>query len=451
MLLTVSLSCKKFVEIGPPKTELVLSEAFKEDDSATSAVLGIYINMLSDYNLINSGVTVYGGLSADELEVFSDEDEKLQFQHNRLLPTNLTIDGMWAAAYKNIVLINACIEGLEKSTTLTASVKEQLLGECKFNRAFINFYLVNLWGNVPLVLTSDYRVNTAIGQSDGETVYALIVKDLKEAQGQLTDSYPTAEKVRPNKWTATALLARAYLYHKDYMSAEAEASSIIASGLYGPLPEVGDVFLKESKEAIWQLIPSRNLVLSTQEGYTFIGDIVYGFGPNFTINPLLLNSFDGDDTRKSAWIGTVDFQNQTYYYPLKYKDRGDYATPASEYYIMFRLSEQYLIRAEARAQLNKLPEAITDLDAIRTRAGLQPIQTVIQAIDKTTLLTAIENENRHEFFAEWGHRWMDLKRTGRIDAVLSGEKPNWSSTAAFFPIPQSDINLNNKLIQNAGY
>jgi hypothetical protein len=447
-VLTVCISCRKFVEVDPPKTEVVLSEAFKEDGSATSAVLGIYINMLSDNNLINSGTTIYSGLSADELQAFSNDPVQLQFQQNKLLPTNATITSMWSAAYTNLVLINTCIEGLTQSTTLSAGVRQQLLGECKFNRAFINFYLVNLWGNVPLVTTSDYKANAVIGQSDKEAVYTAIFNDLKEAQAQLAESYPTTGRVRPNKFTATALLARAYLYHKDYSDAETQASAVIGSGMYGPLPELNSAFLKDSPEAIWQLMSSSNLVLSTQEGYAFIGDIPSGYAPNYILNTSLLNSFETGDGRKQAWIGTVDYQGQTYYYPFKYKDHGTYGVAPAEYYIMFRLAEQYLIRAEARAQLGKLPGAVADVNVIRERAGLPPLQ---DGTGQDGLLTAIENENRHEFFTEWGHRWMDLKRTGRADAVLSVEKTGWKPAAALFPVPQDQINLDKKLMQNPGY
>jgi hypothetical protein len=447
-LLTVSISCKKFVDVGTPKTEVLLSDAFKEDNSATSAVLGIYINMLSDFNFINGGITIYSGLSADELEDFSQGAEGVQFQQNQLIPTNSVVSSMWTNAYQNLVLINTCIEGLNKSTTLSAAVKQQLLGECKFSRAFINFYLVNLWGNMPLVTTPDYTKNAVIAQSSAEEVYSAIFQDLKDAKSELSATYPTSGKVRPNKWTATALLARAYLYHKDYASAVTESSAVIGSGLYGPLPDLNSVFLSGSTEAIWQLMPSKNLVLTTQEASDFMANIPYGGGPGYTITSSLLNSFEANDNRQSAWIDTVTYNNQLYYYPFKYKDVGSYSqTSASEYYIMFRLSEQYMIRAEANTQLGNTSAALTDVNVIRNRAGLASLQVT----GKDNLLTAIEKENRHEFFAEWGHRWMDLKRTSRVDAVLSAEKSTWKSTAALFPIPQSDINLNNKLKQNSGY
>ncbi|SDL10467.1 SusD family protein [Pedobacter sp. ok626] len=448
LLMLLAAGCKKFVEIDPPKGEIIKAEAFKEDNAATSAVLGIYVNMLSNFSFENSGITIYSGLAADELEDFQQTTDGVQFQRNQLQPLNDVVSSMWTGAYKTIALINTCIEGLEQSNTLTPALKNQLLGECKFSRAFVYFYLVNLWKDVPLVLTSDWRVNAVITQRPENEVYAKIIEDLTNAQTLLQENYPTEGRVRPNKWAATALLARVYLYNKDYANAEAAASATIGSGTYLPLPALDQAFLRESQEAIWQLMPTKNLVLTTQEGYAFIGDVDFGLPPNYTLTASLLNSFDAADQRKTTWVNSVVYENNTYTYPFKYKDRGDFFdTNPSEYYIMLRLSEQYLIRAEARAALNKLEAAAEDMNVIRARAGLDDYVPVGQP----AMLSAIADENRHEFFAEWGHRWLDLKRTGKVDAVMSLLKPTWKNTAALFPIPQAERELNRKLVQNEGY
>ena len=140
------------------------------------------------------------------------------------------------------------------------------------------------------------------------------------------------------------------------------------------------------------------------------------------------------------------FAGSTLYYPFKYKVMS--GTNLTEYYITLRLAEQFLIRAEARAQQGNISGAKTDVNVIRTRAGL-PNTT---ANDKGGLLNAIEQERRIELFAEWGHRWFDLKRTGRATTVLGSLKPaTWQPTDELWPIPQSQINLNPSLTQNNGY
>ena len=116
--------------------------------------------------------------------------------------------------------------------------------------------------------------------------------------------------------------------------------------------------------------------------------------------------------------------------------------------MVLRLAEQYLIRAEARAQQNNISGSQSDLNLIRNRAGL--VNTA--ANDKTALLTAIEHERQVELFTEWGHRWLDLKRTNRADAVLGPIKaPNWQPTDMLYPIPQTQIANDPNVHQNPGY
>ena len=107
----------------------------------------------------------------------------------------------------------------------------------------------------------------------------------------------------------------------------------------------------------------------------------------------------------------------------------------------------YLIRAEARAEQGNTAGAAADLNIVRQRAGLPPTT----ATDPAVLLAAILHERQIEFFAEWGHRWLDLKRTGAVTSVLSAEKSHWDVTDALYPIPANELTENPKLVQNPGY
>ncbi|MDD2426102.1 MAG: RagB/SusD family nutrient uptake outer membrane protein [Bacteroidales bacterium] len=71
-------------------------------------------------------------------------------------------------------------------------------------------------------------------------------------------------------------------------------------------------------------------------------------------------------------------------------------------------------------------------------------------LSKEAALAAVEQERRIELFTEWGHRWFDLKRTGRVNAVIGALKPSWTSTAALYPLPQDQL-LNSNMEQNPGY
>jgi hypothetical protein len=119
--------------------------------------------------------------------------------------------------------------------------------------------------------------------------------------------------------------------------------------------------------------------------------------------------------------------------------------------VLIRLAEMYLIRAEARAQLGRqagATGAVADLNVLRTRAKAAAITTTVQA----DVLLAVERERVYELAFE-GHRWYDLVRTGRAQAVMSAFSPNWNSRYELWPIPQSEIQQNPTLSgqQNPGY
>jgi starch-binding outer membrane protein, SusD/RagB family len=251
--------------------------------------------------------------------------------------------------------------------------------------------------------------------------------------------------------TNTALLARVYLYKKNWSKAEAEATAVIGSGMYTLPADPATVFLKNSQEAIWQLFPV-NPGLNTLEGNQLLPSPIsnpsFPPPPTYYITDTLLRSFETGDKRKTSWTGLRIYPNggNSYYYPTKYKVRT--GGTLTEYYVVFRLAEQFLIRAEARAQQNLLAEAILDIDTVRHRAGLPGTM----AASQTELLSAIEHERQIELFAEWGHRWYDLIRTDRATTILGTLKPaTWQATDTLWPIPILQIRLNPRLTQNPGY
>jgi hypothetical protein len=157
-------------------------------------------------------------------------------------------------------------------------------------------------------------------------------------------------------------------------------------------------------------------------------------------------AFENNDQRKMNWLKTNIVSGQSYYYPFKYKIRS--GTPVTEYLIVLRLAEQYLIRAEARTRQNNLQGAKSDLNEIRKRSGLPDTD----ANTKDEMQIAIEHERQTELFAEWGHRWFDLKRWEKANAVLNLLKaPNWQPTDMLYPIPLQEIQRNSALVQNEGY
>jgi hypothetical protein len=441
------VSCKKFLEIPSPSNQIVSEKVFEDSATAVSAVVGIYSYMMeTSASITSSSMTIYPGLSADELFYYTGGTNLEEFTRNEISLTNHpTINSVfWTSGYKFIYSANNAIEKLQTSK-ISTNTKNKLIGECKFLRAFCYFNLVNLFGDVPLITTSDYNLNQTLARTPVDEVYNQIIADLNDAETLLPSTYGS-EKTRATKWAAISLLARVYLYNKKWTEAEAEATKIISAGGFN-LTSLNNVFIKNNPEAIWQLLPV-NPTWNTWEGF-YIVPASTSTTPTYLITNTLLTSFESGDQRKSNWITNRVFNGQTVSYPSKYKIYGN-GSGLNEYYTVLRLAEQYLIRAEARTELNQLSSAVADINIIRSRAGLAAVNP--NSNDKANLLLAIEKERRVELFAEWGHRWLDLKRTSRINTVLTALKPlTWQPTDALYPIPESEIKINSKLIQNPGY
>lgn len=433
-------SCESFVELGPPPTQTVLGDVFKTDASASSAVQGLYTGtpmptMISNYSF-------FLGMSADDIQYNTPSTLYDEFENNSITVLNgFNENTIWFYAYQLIKNANNALVGLNNTQTLTPAVKDQLTGEAKFIRAFAYFYLVNLYGDVPMPLTgdADYMTNASLSRTDSKLVWTQIISDLKDAQSLLPAAYVGTFKARINKWAATALLARAYLYNQDWANAESQASQVINSAVYS-LQTPANTFINTSPEIIWQVA---NLTGVSAFGANYLASA--GVIPTYSMYDTLYNSFEPVDLRKSNWAGVSNIGGKNYYFVNKYKVR---AGTGNEYNIMLRYAELYLIRAEARLQQNNLKDGKTDLEVIRTRAGLGALNA---SLNQSQLLLAVEQERKVELFGEWGHRWLDLKRTNRANAVIGGQKPTWKSTAVLYPIPENQRISNKNLTQNPGY
>lgn len=441
-------SCDSFTETDLPKSQLIKTAVFQDVKTATAALSDCYAQM-RDYSMItgnSDGISSLMGNYADELTYYGVSDASLQhFYNHTVLPSNSGVSVLWNSGFNQIYAANAIVEGVENSTAITGDNRNRLKGEALFIRAFIHFYLVNLFGDIPYIATTDYKTNTVVSRQPETVVYDKIIADLLEAKDLLPETYTSAQRIRPNKYTAVALLARVYLYTGKWQLAEVEASAVInKTALYQWQGDLDRVFLKDSPATIWQLHPGV-AGLNTIEGRSFIFNST---PPSIeAVSQELLDAFETRDERKNHWLGSISDGTDTYYFPFKYKLDTNSGT-SQEYSIIFRLEEQYLIRAEAKAHLNNLAEARDDINKIRQRAGLSNI--IVNTSEG--LLHAILQERRIELFTEFGHRWFDLKRTGRANAILSTIKPAWKNSDTLLPLPESELLVNSNLQpQNPGY
>ena len=438
-------SCKKLIVIpANPPSSITLKEQFADSATTISAVAGVYtFNTGNGFAYSDGSLTYCTALSADEVSTIIASDVQ-QFYTYTLTPLNSEITNLWGYPYQSIFQVNSVLNGITNNSALSASFQKQITGEMEVVRALYYFNMVNLFGGVPLVTTTSYAATDRLPRSAATAIYAQVKADLADARKKLTATYPSSGHIRPNLYTAVALLAKVNLYQQNWQSAYNEADSVIRLGGYNLEPNLNNVFLDGSVEAIWQL-PANGLYSVYTDAANFQPQY-QGANPNFLVTPFLLSAFETGDQRLQDWIGSTSVNNQTLYYPNKYKNISPTATPLEDQMIL-RLGELYLVRAEAAAHLNNLTQALADVNTIRARAGLG----AVNATSQTAALSAVMHERQVELCCEWGNRWYDLKRTGTAATVLGSEKTGFTANAELYPLPQTQIQLDNNLTQNPGY
>lgn len=443
-------SCDNFLEVGPNTSELDAELVFENDNTAIASLEALYHEMqFSSFASGNtSSVGYLGNTLADDAIEYNINNDRYDFYNNSVRADNNANMGIWSSAYKILYECNALLEGVMDNYELSKEVIEQIESEAKFIRAFAYYYLVHLYNDIPLVLSTDYSVNQSLPRNTVEEVYVQIQKDLNDALQYLPKDYKysNGEHIRPTTFAAYTLLARVALWQQNYDEAIDYTEKVIISEQYD-LATLDEAFKANSEEAIWQLIPVEPNT-GTNEGAVYILHNNPGITNNNSSQALtdnMLSIWDNDDLRYSHWINIYAEGSDHYYYPFKYKIKNGGDT--EEYSMVMRLAELYLIRAEAYAMMGNIDQALTDLNVIRNRAGLSNWEIS----DVTDIKQMVLEERRRELFSEWGHRWLDLKRFGKIDEVLGGKKPKWSPDAKLLPIPEEDLLRNPFLTQNPGY
>jgi starch-binding outer membrane protein, SusD/RagB family len=458
LLACVLQGCDALVDVDPPGTRPSPELIFQDDLTATSAVRGMYSEMSSQPYFTNAGISLLSSLSGDDMKVLettNEFNEQLALEANSISQNNSLIKKYcWQPGYRYIYVANSILEGLAASKGVTSAMKNQLRAEALFVRAFSTFYLTNLFGSIPLPATTELAKNMHISRSSSEDAYRTIVADLLEAKQLFSvrrdfsfigDQYPRS---RASYWSATALLARVYLYQEKWQEAELQAAEVLEQPLFFRIYEdLDSVFLAlprdTSQEVIWQLLPIGRS--GSVDAELFVPEA--GKKPAVYLTESFLSSIESNDQRATHWIGAETVSDTVYRFSNKY------APPfgGEKFHVELRLAEVLLIRAEARARQGNLLGAIDDVDILRNRAGLTTFKG--QSLDRDALLQKIAQERRVELFAEGGHRWLDLKRTHQASLTLPLiDYKKWEDTDELYPVPQSEI-LNNPNLgpQNRGY
>ncbi|ANI90129.1 hypothetical protein A9P82_13045 [Arachidicoccus ginsenosidimutans] len=461
VFLISATSCNKLLDTAP-KYILTPEKIFSNNDSANYALAGLYGSMgdgatNSYQQAFLLDVPVASSFSADEaypalgLANSYSHDYSNMYTYSMLPGSNFTVSNYyWEGFYNFIYQANSIIEGIQGSTGMTVPYKNQYMGEALFWRAYYYYYLVNFYGPVPLITTSDYEISSKIARTDTSAIYQQIVSDLTTADSLMSDDISANEVYRVTRSAVRSLLARVSLFTGNWADAEKYSTEVIGNGKYSLAP-IGKVFYDGSSETI--------LGISSLYGYAQIAtqtlpskskSCVYAVMDSGTNN--LVSAFSSNDLRTKNYISyQKNGSSDSIYIDYKYKINGSVqATDGhTESTVVLRLAEQYLIRAEAEAREGKLSAAIADINVVRQRAQATPLSN---SSNSAEVINDVINERRLELCFEWADRWFTLKRTGIVDAVISAVKSEyWKSYAKLYPIPLKELQKNPSLTQNDGY
>ncbi|MES1249760.1 MAG: RagB/SusD family nutrient uptake outer membrane protein, partial [Chitinophaga rupis] len=180
--------CKKYLEVPLPASSIAAEGVFNNDGTAAAALNSIYAAFLNGSVFDNSSALTYTlGLYGDEMVNYSTIFNNKALYMDAVTSSVSSVTGYWTYLYSQLYAINQAIQGIQVNNALT--YKNQWLGEAYFTRGLAYFYLTNLYGEVPLVLTPDYLKNNGLKLSPQADVYTQIIADLKQAQQLLDDDY----------------------------------------------------------------------------------------------------------------------------------------------------------------------------------------------------------------------------------------------------------------------
>ncbi len=434
-------SCKKMVEVSPVGS-IPTSSAYSTESNIAASVNGMYYTLQQGGSIYNGEFNSIFPLLGDEASIGNTSTvQYLQFANNNITTDNYVVSGLWSNCYQVIYQANLLLENVSGNNSINATEKNQWLGEARFLRAYSYFMLTQYFGKVPLATTSDYKTNNSLTRSDTAAINKFIISELETAATLLPDGYSAYnnDRTRASKQSAQALLAREYLYRGYWAKAEANATLLINNSTFSLPANFNDALVSNSAESIWEVAFSAKV-----QNYTAYNLIPFGnYLPPVIPSTKLVNAFEAGDKRKNAYLSLIQ-STQPFNIMYKWHDQTNLADQPK----LLRLSEMYLIRAEARLKQNNLTGAAQDINVIRNRAGLANTTAVTQA----DLMNAVMQERFVELCFE-GHRWPDLIRTGQADAVLSAFKGNgWKSSDQLLPLPATEIGNNPNLgPQNPGY
>jgi hypothetical protein len=470
-----------------------LDNYYSNFDECNKAIIGAYASLSpQDWWEIDFFWMVGDVCSDDAFKGNTNEGDQRDFgnlANFNITPSNEWLDSKWRYTYQGIFRCNLAIDRIPKAPISTEQI-QLLVAEAKFLRAIYYFELVKNWGGVPL-LTEAISVSEAnLSRATEAEIWMQIEKDLTESKDFLPlKSQVTADNIgRATKGAAYAYLAKAAIYQLKYLEAQDWANEVINSSQYNlndSFDKVWSVQNPNGNGSIFEIQNSYNELYDSGSALCVLSRSRADGGWGFCTPSSNLDNFMGNDPRREYTIikqgDYVDEEHPSYdtdptqnmsgrinrKYYLSMEDRPEKSehTRSPLNHILFRYADLLLLHAEAAYYNGDESTALTSLNKVRTRVGLEDVVATGQQ-----LIDAIFNERRMELAME-GHRYYDLKRSNRLsDAMESFLNYNLNESTdiydagndegkyynasihSLFPIPQSEINLSQgKITQNPGY
>lgn len=385
----------------------------------------------------------------------------------------------YTECYNAIYFANEALV-LANSMADTARTKKRLMAESLFLRSLMYYRLAQAFGGVPYVDKVLSQTDKTPGRSTREEIWGHTETDLKWAAQNLptrVERNSTGNSGRPTQNTAKALLAKVYMYQKQWSNAFALTNEIISSGdndLSTPYNEIFTEAKEYGPESVFEVYceqkPSEQIYMSSQhaqiQGFRGIPNLGWGFNAP---SQVLMDAYEAGDPRKKASIiqdgDTLDgkkskadaasykFFNKKAYVSLAERNLYGRATDPQGYWSNIRIiryADVLLMHAEAACELGNSTEALAKLEMVRERArgGNATVLPKITATNQSELRAKIHQERRIELAMEW-ERFFDLVRWGEAKDAISKFVVGKHE---LFPIPQTEIDKSEGLIiQNPGY
>ncbi|MBB5282697.1 hypothetical protein HNQ92_000818 [Rhabdobacter roseus] len=442
-------SCREILEPSPVDLlvdELVLNEA--------ADVQPVQLGLYNAFRGIGAPKVIAGDFTADYIQHNGTFTVYNELGNKQITAANDAAAALWGAIYRAVYIANFIEENIGNVPGVPEATRTRVLAEARFVRGYANFVGAYTYGGIPQVTTTDVPTNRNIGRASQEAILQSVLADYQAALPDLPETYPNdriTAKTFATKNAVRAALARYYLYQQNWTQAEQTATEIINTRLQSLDTSYAAVIFQEyDSETILEVAYANNSNDDPGTATFGLNNVLVGRREVIPANPLvlkLLSTNSGTRSQTISFNSTQQRGNDNGWTVRKYGSPDD----ANNNITLFRLAEIYLIRAEARVRQNRLTGtngALADINLLRARAKAPNASFNTQE----NALLVIEEERVYELSFE-GHRWYDLKRTGRIQAVMSAFSPNWNQKYELWPIPQSEIQRNRALVgaQNPGY